>query len=65
MLAGRALKLEMTPLHSTELKEDFDLKIALERGLMPSAYLSADYKAYLKSYVGTFLKEEIQRKIYA
>jgi predicted AAA+ superfamily ATPase len=62
LLAGRAIRLDMTPFHSIELKNQFNLKTALQQGMLPYAYLKDDSKKYLKSYVGTFLKEEIQQE---
>ncbi len=62
LLAGRAIRLEMTPFHSLELKEKFDLKKALLCGLLPYAYLHDENSRYLKTYISTFLKEEIQQE---
>ncbi len=39
--------------------DDFDLLKAMNRGLIPSIYLSDDYEQNLANYAGTFLKEEI------
>lgn len=62
LLAGRALRLEMTPLHSIELGARFDLKRALQFGMLPYSYLESEDLRYLKTYVTTFLKEEIQQE---
>ena len=63
LLAGRALRLEMHPLSaSLELKGRFDLRRALEVGLLPEPYLEPEItsaKRFLKTYVATYLKEEV------
>lgn len=42
-----------------ELGDRFDLKRAVERGLLPSIYFSDDPFADLKAYAGTYLQQEI------
>lgn len=59
LLAGRARMTYLHPFVSHELGSDFDLFKALNRGLIPSIYLSDDFDAELADYAGTFLKEEI------
>jgi uncharacterized protein len=59
LLAGRALTLYMHPLSYEELLGEYDLKHSLEYGLMPSVYIDSDPGEYLKSYVVTYLKEEV------
>ncbi len=60
LLAGRALTYHMHPFIAQELKEDFNIKKALEFGLLPMIYSeNIDPKKYLKSYVQTYLKEEV------
>lgn len=59
LLAGRALTLTMHPLTAEELGKDFDLKRSLRFGNMPGAWVEADPRKYLQSYVKTYLKEEI------
>lgn len=59
MLGGRAWKFELFPLVSTEI-ENFDLLRALRHGLIPNHYLSSDPKRSLRSYIATYLKEEIR-----
>lgn len=59
LLAGRALTLYMHPLSFEELSGEFDLKHSLEYGHMPSVYIDSDPEEYLKSYVVTYLKEEV------
>lgn len=65
LLAGRAWLYQLYPFTAEELKQDFDLKRALERGTLPDAYLAADAaaaKEYLTAYVGTYLEKEIQQE---
>lgn len=59
LLGGRAWTRHLHPFSFAELKDFFDLKRALNFGLIPSIYLSKDPSEDLKSYVGTYLKEEI------
>lgn len=61
LLGGRAWRYEMLPLSYFEIK-DFDLLLALQRGLIPSHYLSLDPKRSLQSYVNDYLKEEIREE---
>ena len=62
LLAGRALRCLMYPLTAEELKNDFDLRTSLELGHMPKVFSSQNPKAFLKSYVEVYLKEEIQQE---
>lgn len=62
LLAGRALTYHMHPFIADELKEDFDLNNALKSGLLPMAYTSESYNHYLKSYIETYLKEEVMQE---
>lgn len=62
LLAGRALTYSMHPLTGTELGEDFKLEHSLKHGQLPSVYTEANPKAYLESYVHTYLREEIQQE---
>lgn len=58
LLAGRALSLRLHPLCSLEL--ELDLERALSIGTLPSFYLNqANAVGFLKSYVETYIKEEI------
>ncbi|MBN1833092.1 MAG: ATP-binding protein [Deltaproteobacteria bacterium] len=59
LLAGRALTFYMHPLCYEELSEGFDLRYSLEYGHMPSVYIDSDPEGFLKSYVVTYLKEEV------
>lgn len=60
LLAGRARTLEMHPLTARELGTSFDLRHSLRFGQLPSAYVESDPAVYLASYVGTYLREEVQ-----
>lgn len=72
LLGGRALDLKLHPLTVQELKDDFSLKNALQFGTLPrvSQILSTSNRSaqqlkregmlLLKSYVTTYIKEEIQ-----
>ncbi|HVZ34094.1 MAG TPA: ATP-binding protein [Polyangiaceae bacterium] len=60
LLAGRARTLTMHPLTAAELGDAFDLAHSLRYGQLPSAYVESDPKRYLSSYVGTYLREEVQ-----
>ena len=62
LLAGRALKCLFFPLTTKELGRDFNLKKSLELGHMPKVFSSQDPKAFLKSYVQVYLREEIQQE---
>ena len=62
LLAGRAFVYDLFPLSYFELKDRFDLNMALQYGLLPHLYdLSDDEerKLFLQSYAHTYLKEEI------
>ena len=59
LLGGRARTKYLHPFVMAELKEHFDLQRALNNGLLPSIYFSEQPGEDLKSYVGTYLKEEI------
>src|ERR1700690_1949957 len=58
LLGGRAPSRTLHPFIHRELGPEFDLLRALDRGLIPSVYFSADPRADLRAYVGTYLKEE-------
>lgn len=62
LLAGRALSYHMYPLTNVELVNDFDLSRSLNYGQLPCVYTEEDPKAYLESYVKTYLEEEIQQE---
>ncbi len=58
LLGGRAWRYEMHPLTSAEIG-NLDLLQALNRGLVPSHYLSSKYRRSLDAYVVDYLKEEV------
>lgn len=62
LLAGRALTYAMHPLTAIELGGDFKLERSLAWGQLPSVHVESDPKAYLESYVETYLREEIQQE---
>src|SRR5262249_28868933 len=45
-----------------ELGKDFDLQHSLRYGQLPSVYVEDNAQAYLDSYVGTYLREEVQQE---
>ncbi|MBB72073.1 MAG: ATPase [Legionellales bacterium] len=59
LLAGRARQHTMHPLTCTELENDFRLNKALQFGMLPEVYSIDDPEQYLKTYVSTYLQEEI------
>jgi predicted AAA+ superfamily ATPase len=58
LLGGRAVYLSMFPLTFTEI-EGFDLLRALNHGLIPNHYFDEDPNLLHRSYIATYLKEEI------
>lgn len=60
LLAGRALQRFMHPFVPEELGAHFDLKEALENGLLPIVWDSFDKPETLSAYTQLYLKEEIQ-----
>ena len=59
LLGGRARMKYLHPLTFRELGRDFDLKRAVERGLLPSIYFSDDPRADLRAYAGVYLQQEV------
>lgn len=59
LLGGRAWRFLLYPLTAREIP-NFDLLKALNTGLLPAHYLSADPAQSLKAYVYDYLREEIQ-----
>lgn len=65
-MGGRALDWKLHPLACKELKEAFTLDNAMQYGTLPKIYSLLDAKRrdmalkYLKSYITTYIKEEIQ-----
>jgi uncharacterized protein len=62
LLAGRALQLSMHPLTAIEQSDQFNLKDALQFGELPKVKHNDEARAYLKSYIGTYLREEVQQE---
>lgn len=58
LLGGRAVRHDLLPLTSAELP-DLSLDKALNRGLLPSHYLSDRASSRLAAYVGDYLREEV------
>ena len=64
-MAGRAVTLRLHPLTHEELGERFALEEVLRFGSLPKIILEPDVSArirLLRSYVETYLKEEIQQE---
>ncbi len=59
LLGGRAPSRTLHPFIYRELRSDFSLTKALDRGLIPSIYFSDRPREDLRAYVGNYLKEEI------
>ena len=59
LLGGRARTKYMHPLTYRELGNQFALLKAIDRGLLPSIYLSDDPRADLQAYTGSYLQQEI------
>jgi predicted AAA+ superfamily ATPase len=59
MLGGRAIRLELRGLVYPEIHDIFDLSKVINRGILPSHYLSDQTKDLIPGYVGDYLKEEI------
>lgn len=62
LLAGRARTLTMHPFTPSELGAHFDLARALRLGLLPTVWQVDDPTEYLRGYVGTYLREEVQQE---
>lgn len=62
LLGGRALTYALHPLTTAELGKDFELEHSLKYGHLPCAYTEEDPKAYLETYVKTYLEEEIRQE---
>ncbi len=59
LLGGRARRFELSGLVSREVEPAFDLVRMLNRGYLPSHYLSETAEPLLQGYVHDYLKEEI------
>lgn len=62
LLGGRARERFLHPFSWSELQDKFDLRRAVNVGLLPSIYFSDDARADLQSYVGTYLSIEIAQE---
>ena len=62
LLAGRALLRSLHPFMATELGSSFDLERALQEGLLPLVWDAAEPAETLSSYVGLYLREEVQQE---
>lgn len=62
LLGGRALTYSMYPFTACELGKDFDFNLSLKYGFLPSVYTENNPKAYLESYVKTYLDQEIRQE---
>ncbi len=60
LLAGRAITSNLFPLTSAELAADFDIKQTLRFGTLPLAIDTDTAQDYLRSYVETYLTQEVQ-----
>ncbi len=59
LLGGRAVRNELYPLVSAEIPE-FNLLRALNNGLLPRHYNSDNPSKLISSYIGSYLRDEIQ-----
>ena len=62
LLAGRALTYHLHPLAAAEMGDDFDVRHAIQYGMLPAISSHSMPGEYLKSYVTTYLREEIQQE---
>jgi len=62
LLAGRAIFKKFHPFIASELKDDFNLELALEVGLLPIVYNSKDKLNSLKTYLELYIKEEVKEE---
>lgn len=60
LLAGRVVKKTMHPFMAVELGRKFGLDDALKEGLLPLVISTKNPGAVLKSYIGLYMKEEVQ-----
>jgi len=60
LLAGRAIRRTMHPFMASELGERFDLKQALEVGLLPVVTESRNPEETIRGYVTLYLEEEVR-----
>lgn len=60
LMAGRAIVLHMHPFMASELGNLFCLEDSLHYGLLPLVLGAKDREMTLKSYIGVYLREEVQ-----
>jgi predicted AAA+ superfamily ATPase len=60
MLGGRAIGYNFFPFVYPEIKDDFDLLLIFNHGLIPSHYTSPIAKRLLQSYINDYLSSEIK-----
>jgi predicted AAA+ superfamily ATPase len=60
LMAGRALALEMHPFMARELGSLFSMEKALRLGMLPMVWDAPDPAAVLASYIGIYMREEVQ-----
>lgn len=60
LLAGRAAYERFHPLVAEELADEFNLKKALKQGLLPRGWNRDAPREFLKSYVMTYVNEEVK-----
>ncbi|MBI5345743.1 MAG: ATP-binding protein [Chlamydiae bacterium] len=60
LLGGRALLRNMGPFMASELKENFSMEKALKVGMVPMIWQSLEPLEKARTYVATYLKEEVQ-----
>jgi predicted AAA+ superfamily ATPase len=60
LLAGRLIETSMHPFMAAELGDAFDLKRALETGLVPLVWGASDPQRTVRAYASLYLREEVQ-----
>ena len=50
------------PFTAAELGPKFDLQHAIRYGMLPTVWVGDDPVEYLKSYVGSYLRQEVQQE---
>lgn len=64
LLGGRAVVKTLHPFMACELGKDFSMEKALEQGLLPLVWGSADSRDALNAYIGLYLREEVKMEGY-
>ena len=62
LLGGRAYDYKMHPLTAREMGDDYSLKRALQWGCLPPVLKAPDPRKFLKSYLSTYVREEVQQE---